>query len=133
MRRLFVMIIAVMVAGCNLNTVSPTPAPTADIPRVEFLYPESSPDNPARVVEGTDLTIDVVARDETAGIYRVELYLNGQLLNESPPQLEPLPVFRVEMNWFANGIGRHVLSAIAYRQDGTQSNMTTLMVEVIAP
>jgi hypothetical protein len=131
MRNLLIAIaITLVLAGCNLDSSTPTPVPTPDIPSVEFLYP----DNDARVTEGTDLTIDIVARDDTAGIQRIELYVNGQLLNTATvPDFGTEPVYRVEMNWFANGIARHVLSAIAYRADGTPSEETFLDVEVVAP
>jgi hypothetical protein len=131
MRNLLIAIALILaLAGCNLDSATPTPAPTPDIPTVAFLYP----DNEARVTEGTDLTLDIVARDATAGIQRIELYVNGQLLNTATvPDFQVEPVYRVEMNWFANGVARHVLSAIAYRADGTPSEETFLDVVVIAP
>ena len=94
---------------------------------MEFLYPA----NNARVTDGTDLTIDIVARDNTVGIQRIELKLDGQFLNEAVFPVES--VYRVEMNWFANGIGGHVLSVTTYRPDGTPSDEEFLTIEVISP
>jgi hypothetical protein len=125
------LLFALALTGCNLEEpATPTPVVTPDIPTVEFVYPERD----ARVVEGAELKIDLVARDSTIGVRRIELYLNGQLLNTAEPPNAPTElVFRVEMNWFANGIARHVLSAIAYRPDGTRSDETFLDIEVVAP
>jgi hypothetical protein len=41
------------------------------------------------------------------------------------------PVFRVETNWPAQGVGRHRISAIAYRSDGTRSDEYSIIVEVL--
>jgi hypothetical protein len=37
------------------------------------------------------------------------------------------------MNWLAQGQGRHALTAIAYRPDGTQSDPATILVNVLPP
>jgi hypothetical protein len=132
MRVLLTLLLSVLVlTGCNLDeSTTSTPIPTPDIPVVEFVYPERG----ARVIEGAELKIDLVARDDTVGIRRIELYLNGQLLNTAEPPNAPVEsVFRVEMNWFASVAATHVLSAIAYRPDGTRSDEAFLDIEVIAP
>lgn len=122
------LISAFLLAGCNLGQVEPTPAPTPDRPRVEFLFPEAD----ASVIEGTDLTIDLVARDETVGVNRIELLLNGIRLSDAPTE-DGLPrqVYRVEMNWIAQGPGLHNLTAIAFRPDGTASAEVDLTLEVL--
>lgn len=133
MRRLIGIVLLVLLAGCNLNAPEQTavPIPTPNIPSVEFI----SPTEGDRVIEGFDMTIDVVGRDETpgAGVARIEVLLNGQLLQEAIPEDDnPQPVFRVETNWITEGIGKHVLSAIAYRRDGTPSDERFISVDVIA-
>ncbi len=118
-----------LLAACNLGTAAITPSPTPELPSVEFLFPA----NNARVEEGTDLTLDILASDKLEGIARVELYADGQLVNEARPT-EALSVtdFRVEMNWIAQGAGTlHTLAAIAYRLDGTPSDQAAIVVEVV--
>ena len=129
---LFVLSWTILLAGCTLSAESLTPTPlppTPDIPSVTFLYPQDD----TLVVEGSELRIDIVAQD-SVGIQKIEVRLNGQLLIPPTwPETGPAPVYRLETNWIATGIGRHVLSAIAYRSDGTRSDETIIEIEVIAP
>ena len=123
-------VVLALCAGCNLDDPNATPFPTPDIPTVEFIFPAAG----ASVVEGADMTIDIVARDNNpgAGIARVELFLNGAPFREAEPENDiPVPVFRVEMNWIAEGAGFHALTAIAYRADGQQSDLADISVEVV--
>lgn len=130
MRGSLIALALLVLAGCNLDSSNLTPVPTPDIPRVEFLFP----DNNSTVIEGADLTLDILARDEGSGIAQIELLLNGQTLRTASPQdALTLAEFRVEMNWFAQGVGRHVLSVIAYRGDGVPSDEARLVIEVIPP
>lgn len=115
-------------AGCTLNEQPPTPVPTPDIPRVRFLFPE----NNARVIQDSEINVDIVAEDETAGIARVVFLVDGTQINEGAPDA-PVPVFRAAMNWVAGSIGGHTLHAIAYRPDGTQSDEAIILVDVVAP
>lgn len=131
MRRSIGVALILLLAGCNLNAPGePTPSPTPSIPSVEFI----SPSEGDRVVEGFDMTIDLVGRDDTpgAGVARIEVRLNGQRLQEATPENDiPVAVFRVETNWITEGVGKHVLSAIAYRRDGTASNERFITIEVV--
>lgn len=122
------LVIIGMIAGCTLTEMPPTPAPTPDIPRVRFMFPE----NGARVVQGSEITVDIVAEDETAGIARIVFLADGTQINEGTPDAS-VPVFRVAMNWVAGNLGGHTLHAIAYRPDGTQSDEAIILVDVIAP
>ena len=54
-------------------------------------------------------------------------------LEVSPDISAAVPLFTVRMNWLAQGQGRHTLSAIAYRPDGTASDMETILVNVLPP
>lgn len=124
--RLFGMIVVGLTAACNL--AAPTPVPTPDLPTVAIIAPL----NNATVVEGFDLTLDIVAQDAGAGIARIELLIDDFIVDEFRPveRIEE-PVFRVETNWVAEGIGRHRLSAIAYRSDGTRSDEFSIVIEVL--
>lgn len=125
-------LVLLMLSGCNLGrpaAPTPTAPPTPDIPTAEFL----APPNNSQVFEGTDFALDIVARDSGSGITRLELYVDGVKINEAEPENGlSVPVFRVEMNWLAQGIGLHALEAIAYRADGTRSVEGRLTIEVVA-
>ena len=122
-------LIACTLAGSG-QTVPP-PSPTPDLPTVRFLYPE----NNAQVYEGTDLTLDLLAEDGV-GVRRVELFVDSlsdaePFNSATPPAIMPEKRFRVEMNWLAAGVGRHQITAKAYRADNTPGDETTIVVEVI--
>lgn len=120
-----------MLTGCNLTEGGPiTPSPTPELIQIEFLTPTEGD----RVVAGFDLTIDVAAQETSTGpgIAEIEVYLNGELLQSaSPEDRAGVPVFRLETNWLAEGTGFQVLSAIAYRADGTTSDERIITIEVV--
>jgi hypothetical protein len=119
---------ACLLAACNLQQGVPTLIPTPDIPRVQFL----SPPNNSTVLEGVDLTIEILATDPGPGITKVELLVDEQPHQTGQPQVSAaVPTFTVKMNWLAQGVGKHPLTAIAYRADGRRSDPTTLIVEVL--
>lgn len=125
-----VFILSIMIlTACNLsNAADITPLPTPDLPRVEVLAPQ----NNQQVYVGTDFDFDIVARDETSGIARVELYIDETLINTSSPVAdETVPIFRTTMNWLASGIGNHIVEVISYRADGQQSDPARLTIEVL--
>ncbi len=113
-------------AACNLDSPTPIP-PTPDLPQVEIIDPV----NNATVLEGYDLTLDIVARD-SVGVARVELLIDDFLENEfRPTERIEEPVFRVQTNWIAAGVGRHRISVIAYRSNGTRSDEFSIVIEVL--
>jgi hypothetical protein len=127
-RLILLLSVLLWVSACNLSTTPPTAIPTPDLPRVEFQQPL----NGATIVEGSELTIDLVATDARAGIVRIELLIDDLPYRE--PETEnglPVPTFHVLLNWLAQGVGRHVLTAIAYRPDGTPSDEMSILVEVL--
>ncbi|MCC6616726.1 MAG: hypothetical protein IT320_24845 [Anaerolineae bacterium] len=117
-------------SACNLSTEAPTPTPERIVPTVEFLYPT----NGSLVVEGTDVQIELLAQDSRgSGVARVELYVDDQPHQDGAPVVSSaVSVFTVDMNWLAEGVGLHALSAIAYRADGTASDAATISLEVIS-
>jgi hypothetical protein len=118
--------------ACTLTGEAIPLTPTPDLPSIQFQFP----DNNAQVFENTDLTIELLATDNSQGISRIELYVDA-FTDETPHQTaspvggEPVPVFTATMNWLAQGVGRHRLTAVAYREDGLQSDETTIVIEVI--
>jgi len=133
-RRIVILLMAWVLSSCTLALGTPTPLPTPDAPVIEFQTPANNArviDN-ARVIEGTDLTIDLVASDSGAGVARVTLDIDGAPHQQSTPEISPeVPVFTVRMNWVAAGVGLHSLTATAYRTDGRSISPTTIVVEVV--
>jgi hypothetical protein len=120
-------LLLLMTAACNLQFGEPTPFPTPDFPQIDFELPA----NNASIVEGGELEILLLAQDTSLGITRVELIVDDLPFRESQPEISgAVPVFRVNMNWLAEGIGFHSLTAIAYRPDGTASRPRTINVLV---
>jgi len=124
-RSLIVMILFV-VSACTLE--QPTVEPTPDLPQIMITEPE----NGRQVFEGVNVTVEIEASDGQVGISRLELYADGQLLQESSiPNYQVEPVYVVQMSWRAEGIGRHILEAVAYRPDETPSRSAIIELDVI--
>jgi hypothetical protein len=123
-----IMFLLLALVGCNL-AVEP-PLPTPDVPLLEF----HSPPTEARVIEGATLGFDISARDSTVGIEKIIFFIDGSVVQEALiGNYEVRPLFRVNIEWTAQAIGWHDVSAIAYRPDGTQSREEHISIEVIAP
>jgi hypothetical protein len=122
MRLILLLLAGVLLAGCNLE--AETPPPTPDLPRVSI----TAPQNNRQVFEGVDVSIEVEATDNTVGVSRVELYVDGQLLREADLPTESIHV--AQFNWVARGVGRHPIQAIAYRPDGTRSPEQDGLIEL---
>jgi hypothetical protein len=134
MRRLLrvaLLLAVAALAACNLtNEALPTLTPTPDMPTIQFLFPA----NESTVVEGADLNIDIVAEDSGIGVAKIQLMVDEQVVNERGPDISAaVPVFTVRMNWLAQGQGRHILTAVAFRPDGTQSDEANILVNVLPP
>ncbi len=126
MRRL-VLILLLLLCGCNLSNhaqFTPTPA----IPMIQFQFPA----NNVSVTEGEDLQIQLLAQD-SVGVAKVELQVDNQPVQIGKPVDQPaVPIFTVDMDWIAKGVGLHALQATAYRLDGTASDPTLINVNVTA-
>lgn len=131
MRRVLIgALVAGLLAGCNLRQGPPAPPPTPDAPRVEFRFPP----NNSTVLDGADLTIELLATDAGSGVARIELLVDDLPHLDGRPQIAAaVPTFAVTMNWLAQGLGQHALTAIAYRLDGSASPPATIIVEVVPP
>lgn len=115
----------VISAGCNLSySTTPTPNPFS----IRFQTPATD----SLIPEQTLLEIILVAEDSVgSGIARVDLLLDDILYQQGTPvDSVTVPVFSVKMNWTAQGLGLHALSAIAYREDGTATSPTTIRLLV---
>jgi hypothetical protein len=121
--------LCLLLSACNLDLAGNiVPTATPDLPRVVI----AAPANNSRVIEDIEFEFEIVARDETAGIAKVELYVDDELINDStPPDAAAVPVFVVKMNWKARDIGQHFVEVVPYRPDGSRGDSATLTVEVI--
>ena len=122
-------VVSACLSACNLTNQEVALTPTPEIPTVEFQFPT----NNVAVVSGTDLQIQLLAQD-AVGIARIELYVDGQPHQTAAPvDSESVPVFTVDMNWLAEGVGLHSLQATAYRADGGASSPAIINVNVTEP
>lgn len=127
MLRQCVLLIFILTA-CNLSYGTPPPPPTPDVPFVEF----QTPTNNQTLVQGNEVVVSLVAQDHGVGVSRVELLIDDLMHNEAFPEVSAaVPVFSVNMNWLADGIGYHSLTAIPYRADGTAGRAQTISVLVV--
>jgi hypothetical protein len=126
MRRCLIPLLALALAACNLAATEP--APTLSPNRIEFI----TPSNNVQVAEGTELIIELVAHDPI-GVARVQLLVDDlPHLEAAPIDAPTVPVFVVDMNWLAEGEGRHGLTAVSYRADGSFSATESIIVVVEA-
>ena len=78
------------------------------------------------------MQIQLLAQD-SVGIARVELRVDDQPHQDGKPvDAAAVPVFTVDMNWLAEGVGLHSLQATAFRLDGTASTPILINVNVTA-
>jgi len=116
-------------SACNLQVGTPTPPPTPDAPQIEFQVPSSA----VLIVENAELDIALIARDSGGGVAKIELLIDDVPYKEvTPTANSAVPIFTVTMNWLAEGVGFHSMTALAYRFDGTASPPVTIIVEVTA-
>jgi uncharacterized protein (DUF58 family) len=123
-RRLIALVALLVLAGCTLTAAEPAPPPPAN--RIEFVVPA----NNVRIPEGTELIIQLVAQDPK-GVARVQLVVDeSPHLEAKPVDQLTVPVFVVDMNWLAEGAGRHSMTAISYLADGSISAAEIISIEV---
>ncbi len=97
------------------------------MPQVQILFPAHN----QQVIEGLVFDIDILASDTIQGIARIELQVDGELVNAIESETGALEEFRVTMNWFAKGIGWHKFVAVAERADGVSSIPAIIALEVV--
>lgn len=128
-RLILTTVLVLLLSSCNLASQDSVVTPTPAIPVVQFQFPS----NNFSVASGTDLQIQLLAQD-TVGIASIQLNVDGQPHQTAAPvDSETVPVFTVDMNWLAEGIGLHSLEATAFRLDGTPSDPVLINVNVTEP
>ncbi len=98
------------------------------MPQARILFPAHN----QQVIEGLVFDIDILAEDAAQGIARIELHVDGELVQAIESETGALNEFRATMNWFAKDIGWHKFAAVAFRPDGEKSNAAIIALEVIA-
>ena len=124
-----------LLTACSLSSaLSPTatPFPPPDLPLIQIL----SPENNMRIPAGASLALEVLAQDESAGIHQVRLFVDDPV-GESQPYAaatvandEAVPVFTARLIWSGARAKSYLLTAVAYRADGTRSDGASISVHV---
>jgi hypothetical protein len=123
MTLLLVLFVFLFVLGCIPQT-APPPTPTATImdpgiPSVVIQSPPSESTFPAQ----SRVLIHSSAQDETVGINRVELSVNGALVrSDKTPEDTPQNQYSLLQAWVPEQPGEYILTVVAYRSDGTASS-----------
>jgi hypothetical protein len=91
----------------------------------------NSPFSGSVVAVGENVTIDSTATAD-AGIDRVELTINGQMVRrDSPPDGNPI-TFRVSQPWTPPAGGQATIAVIAFDANGQSSSTATISLQVAA-
>ncbi len=96
-----------------------------------------APANQNDYLAGTKVTFHAQARDVGAGIVRIEFTVNVPgdpvKLIETTPNGEPQASLEAILEWTAVGNQTYLVEAVAYRSDGTPSNLEQLSIKIYDP
>ena len=91
----------------------------------------TSPESGSSVPLNQPVSISCAASDPGGpGVARVEVLVNGEVVASEEPPGGPQASFAVETLWTPTAGGRTVITAIAYRQDGTASEPASVVLTV---
>ena len=119
-----VLLLASIILACSLPGGG---QPAASKPTIII----SAPLTGTRVDVGQVVSVESTATDAT-GVTKVELWVNGQLYREDAPPA-PQATYTVVQPWQATAPGHHTLTGRAYNAGGLVSDLTSVVVEVVAP
>ena len=123
-RMLFIVLSAAFILACDISAFLPVGNAR---PNVVIQSPVSG----ATFKEGDEVPIQSTSSDP-AGIVRVELLVDGQVVSsDAPPIPQGQVSFSLVQKWKATG-GSHTLSVRAYNASGTGSDPASVSVEVAA-
>ncbi len=126
-RQQLTIVLQLALGALLLLTVGVSCAPTAPAkPTVVIAAPPSG----TRTTAGSEVEVQSVATD-AQGIARVELWVDGNLVANSP-LLSPQTTYNVVQRWTATTPGAHTLQVRAYNASGAASDPTAISIEVIA-
>lgn len=96
-----------------------------------------APANQNDYLVGTKVTFHAQARDVGAGIVRIEFTINVPgdpvKLIETTPNGEPQASLEAILEWTAIGNQTYLVEAVAYRTDGTPSNLEQISIKIFDP
>jgi hypothetical protein len=124
MRRTAIMVVAFLLVLCCLAALAGGLAYYFYVPAVEArpVVLISSPSYGEQVQVGEMVTIQAIARDEAAGVVRIELWVNGQLEESHsstiPGGITPFPLLA---NWQPVSPGTHTLIVRAFNGEGARA------------
>ncbi len=122
---------ALMLAGlaCNMGTPGETRVEDLeDRPLVLLLAPL----NGSVIAEGAEVALHAVAQESHAGVARIELRADDIPVGEVTGEGGSPSLAGVVM-WRAAGVRGHLITAEAYRADGTSMGLNEVTVQVVEP
>ena len=126
---LVLMCMFLAVLACNLQAQErePTPTPTPVVPVVTIIAPAEG----TTATVGQKVDVRSVSSDMGSGVSRVELRVNGQVVNSLVPTDGPQIAWTVQQSWTPQAAGEYTLEVVAYRGD-IASTPATRTLTVIA-
>jgi hypothetical protein len=120
---LAMLIAATLACNAQFNTGAPTPTPESSVVFV-------APDNQSIVADGSQIVLAVNVKD-SGGVAKVEFTVDDSSIGiQTPPT--PMPDLTAQQPWKASGIQGHLITAVAYRTDGTPIGDAKITVQVVA-
>ncbi len=121
-------VMAVLTAGCSLNTSETPETVISGAPIVRIASPQPN----ATYLASVSVNIQVVVTNAGEDIAHVEIKVDDQIISDiANPNSSDLPSFTINESWTAVGVGAHTLLVTAYRADGTASDPATVTFTII--
>ena len=121
----------VLLAACNLDADSSiSTQPITGVPVVQMVSPLPN----ATYLENVTVNIQALISNAGADIDRVEVLVDDVIVASlTSPNETGAPAFSITQTWPAAGSGAHNISVMAVRSDGSSSEPTSVMVNVVNP
>ncbi|MDY7039967.1 MAG: Ig-like domain-containing protein, partial [Chloroflexota bacterium] len=126
-RRFIAVIVPLLAAAILACSLPGGEQPPASKPAIII----SAPLTGTRVDVGQVVNVESTATD-TAGVRKVELWVDGQLYREDAPPA-PQATYTVVQPWQATAPGNHTLTVRAYNTGGQASELASVVIEVVEP
>ncbi|MBN2303764.1 MAG: SH3 domain-containing protein [Anaerolineae bacterium] len=128
---LVIVLLVISTLACNMGTASDNTSDAGDA--VEFpLVLLVAPVNSSEYAEGAEVALHAIALDSLAGVARIEFRVNdfpvGEVLAGQP---EGQPSLDAVVMWQAAGPTGHLITAEAFRPDGSSLGLDDVTVRVI--
>lgn len=127
----FILLLGVMLFSASCGTAAPAEEEplTTGAPIVQISSP--LPGDVYR--EGVGVNILVRVENAGADLARVAIQVDGEIIGEAvQPDLGTAQTITIRNGWTASGVGGHVITAVATRNDGTSSEPVSVSISVVA-